>query len=68
MTGEVWLKTKIGTKKAYLIEAKTETTGKTFKSDIIKFWYSADSRRIFLKFQAEVKIGAISGDIENYEE
>jgi hypothetical protein len=61
------LQTKIGTFQTYRIDATTETTGKTFKSDKIRFWYTADARRIFLKFQADVQIGKINGDIEKYE-
>jgi hypothetical protein len=63
---EEWVQTKLGKKRAFRIEAQTQTTGKTFKSDKLKFWYSSDARRIFLKFQAEVQIGAISGEIEKY--
>lgn len=60
--------TAIGRKQAYKIEAVTSYTGETLKSGDMTFWFSADDKRIFLKFNAKIKIGSISGDIEKYEE
>tara|TARA_Y100000385_G_C13046022_1_gene617507 strand:+ start:589 stop:1647 length:1059 start_codon:yes stop_codon:yes gene_type:complete len=60
------IKTKIGTKEAYKVQASTSYSGDTLKSGKMTFWFSTDDRRIFLKFKAKIKIGAISGDIEKY--
>lgn len=66
-TGEVEeIETKIGEKKAYVLHITTRTKGKTIKGGKMKFWYSADDRKIFLKFKAEIKIGSVSGNIESY--
>lgn len=60
------IKTKIGVKEAYKVSASTSYSGDTLKSGKMTFWFSTDERRIFLKFKAKIKIGAISGDIEKY--
>lgn len=60
------IKTKIGNKKAYRLNIYTKAKGKTLKGGGMTFWYSADERRVFLKFQAKIKIGSISGEIESY--
>ena len=65
--GEVTLDTAIGEKKAYKMTASTTYTGDTLKSGDMTFWFSADEKRTFLKFNAKIKIGSISGDIEKYE-
>lgn len=60
------IKTKIGNKMAFKVQASTSYSGDTLKSGKMTFWFSTDERRIFLKFKAKIKIGAISGDIEKY--
>lgn len=65
--GTTEIKTKIGTKKAYIMKASTKYSGDTLKSGDMTFWFSADEKRIFLKFEAEIKIGSITGEIEKYE-
>lgn len=62
------LKTEIGTREAFKIIASTKYEGDTLKSGDMIFWFSTDERKIFLKFEAEIKIGSISGDIEKYNE
>ncbi|MEE2670944.1 MAG: DUF3108 domain-containing protein [Bdellovibrionota bacterium] len=61
------ISTEIGEYEAYLLEIETKAKGKTIKGGQMKFWYSADSKKIFLKFEAEIKIGSIKGEIESYE-
>ena len=60
--------TKIGDKEAYIVKANTKYSGDTLKSGDMTFWFSADDKRVFLKFEAEIKIGSITGDIEKYEQ
>jgi hypothetical protein len=60
------IKTQIGKKEAYKVTASTKYSGDTIKSGDMEFWFSSDERRIFLKFKAKIKIGAISGEIEKY--
>lgn len=61
------ISTELGEYKAHLLEIETKAKGKTIKGGQMKFWYSADTKRIFLKFEAEIKIGSIKGEIESYE-
>ncbi len=60
------IETEIGNKDAFKVTASTKYSGDTLKSGDMEFWFSSDERRIFLKFKAKIKIGAISGDIEKY--
>jgi hypothetical protein len=60
------IKTKLGTKEAFKVTASTTYSGDTIKSGDMEFWFSKDERRIFLRFKAKIKIGAISGEIEKY--
>lgn len=60
--------TNIGKKKAYRLNINSKAKGKTIKGGNMTFWFSADSKRVFLKFKAKIKIGSISGDIESYKE
>ncbi len=59
--------TEIGKMKAIKVIASTQYSGDTLKSGDMTFWFSADDKRIFLKFAAKIKIGSISGEIEKYE-
>jgi hypothetical protein len=59
--------TNIGKKEAIKVLASTQYSGETLKSGNMTFWFSNDDKRVFLRFNAEVKIGSISGDIEKYE-
>ncbi len=65
--GREVLDTEIGDIEAIKVEASTQYTGDTLKSGDMTFWFSSDERRVFLKFEAKIKIGSISGDIEKYE-
>lgn len=65
--GTTQIDTKIGKKQAYMMKANTKYSGDTLKSGDMTFWFSADEKRIFLKFEAEIKIGSITGDIEKYQ-
>lgn len=65
---EETISTKIGKKKAYRLNIDTQVKGKTLNGGAMVFWFSADEKRVFLKFEAKIKIGSISGAIESYEE
>lgn len=60
------IKTKIGVKQAYRVLVNSAHEGKTIKGGVMKFWFSADEQRIFLKFSAKIKIGSIVGRIQRY--
>jgi hypothetical protein len=51
---------------AYKVKAETRFPGVLKKKGDIIFWFSADERRLFLKFEAKVKIGSISGEMIEY--
>lgn len=61
------IKTKLGKRLAHVLKITTHHKGKTIKGGDMTFWYSADERKIFLKFKAEIKIGSIQGEIESYQ-
>lgn len=61
------LSTKLGSKEAYKVNVNTKHEGQTIKGGNMTFWFSADDLRLFLKFQAKIKIGNISGELESYE-
>tara|TARA_Y100000768_G_scaffold385360_2_gene371315 strand:- start:3086 stop:4225 length:1140 start_codon:yes stop_codon:yes gene_type:complete len=60
------IKTEIGEKDAFVLEIETKAKGKTIKGGSMTFWFSADKNRVFLKFEAEIKIGSVQGEIEKY--
>ena len=60
------IETEIGKKLSYRILVKSAHEGKTIKGGVMKFWFSADDERIFLKFSAKIKIGSIVGRIQKY--
>lgn len=60
------IQTKLGEKMAYKVIIYTKHEGETIKGGSMIFWYSADEKRIFLKFDAKIKIGSVSGEIESY--
>jgi len=51
---------------ALKIKAETRFPGILKKKGDINFWISDDKKRLFLKFNAKVKIGSISGDLLEY--
>lgn len=51
---------------AIKLKAETNFPGVLKKSGDILFWYSADSDRKFLKFQAKIKIGSVFGELVEY--
>jgi len=51
---------------ALKIKAETRFPGILKKKGDINFWISDDEKRLFLKFNAKVKIGSISGDLLDY--
>lgn len=64
--GEDEIRTKIGKQKAYVM-APIMPDNKIFSGDdAIKFWMSADDRRIPLKIRAKMWIGAVEVDITDY--
>lgn len=64
---KVTIDTKLGEKEAWKVDVKNEVAGKRLKSDELTFYYSADEDKIFLKFEAKIGIGSITGAIESYE-
>lgn len=52
---------------AIRINAETRFPGVLEKKGDIRFWYSSDKSRRLLKFQADVKIGSIKGDLVEYQ-
>lgn len=60
------LRTNIGKRKAHKVSVKSYVKGKTIAAGKMIFWYSADDRRIFLKFDAKIKLGSIKGNISKY--
>lgn len=59
--------TNIGEKLAYKIRASSDYSGSTIKAGDMTFWFSKDKDRIFLRFEAKIKIGSVSGEIEKFE-
>lgn len=51
---------------AYKIKAETRFPGVLSKKGDINFWFSTDKYRKILKFKANVKIGAIEGELVEY--
>ncbi|OFZ46522.1 MAG: hypothetical protein A2381_02330 [Bdellovibrionales bacterium RIFOXYB1_FULL_37_110] len=51
---------------ALKLKAETRFPGILKKKGDINFWISDDEKRLFLKFNAKVKIGSISGDLLDY--
>ena len=52
--------------KAIRLNAETRFPGVLEKKGDILFWYSADNKKKLLKFEAQVKIGAVSGELVDY--
>ena len=67
MLGIEEIETELGKKEAIKILGTTKYSGETLKSGDMTFWFSNDDKRVFLRFKAKIKIGAISGDIAKYE-
>lgn len=67
VVGTTEIDTKIGKKEAYVVKASSKYSGETLKSGDMTFWFSKDDKRVFLKFEAKIKIGSITGDIEKYQ-
>jgi len=53
---------------ALKIKAETRFPGILKKKGDINFWISDDKKRLFLKFNAKVKIGSISGELLDYKD
>src|SRR5690606_7169073 len=64
--GRETISTEIGDKKAIKMNALTRYSGDFVKKGEMVFWFSDDERRLFLKFQAKVKIGSVWGEIVEY--
>lgn len=62
------IKTEIGKKDAIKLAVTTKHKGDTIEGGSMTFWFSNDSKRIFLKFNAKIKIGSVSGHILEYTE
>ncbi|MBT3983792.1 MAG: DUF3108 domain-containing protein [Bacteriovoracaceae bacterium] len=52
--------------KAYKLKAETRYPGVLSKKGDIIFWFSKDARKRFLKFEAKVKIGTITGELVSF--
>lgn len=61
------IKTDLGEKEAIRVKAYTKYTGETLKSGDMVYWFSAEGDHHFLKFQAKIKLGSISGDVTKIE-
>ena len=61
------IETKIGKRLARKVDIFTRAKGKTISGGNMTFWFSEDDKRVFLKFQAKIKIGSISGEIVTLE-
>ena len=53
---------------AFRIEAKAHLPGDKKRKGSVVFWYSKDSLKKLLKFEAKVKIGNVSGEMIDYKE
>lgn len=60
------LSTKIGDVETYKVDLETKYKGDTIKGGHMTFWFTADERRIFVKFDAKIKIGNVEGVISEY--
>lgn len=67
MLGIEEITTNLGKKEAIKVLGTTTYSGETLKSGDMTFWFSNDEKRTFLRFEAKIKIGAISGEIDKYE-
>jgi hypothetical protein len=67
LLGAETIDTNIGEKLAYKIRASSDYSGSTIKAGDMTFWFSKDKDRIFLRFEAKIKIGSVSGEIEKFE-
>ncbi len=54
--------------KAIRINAETRFPGVLEKRGDILFWFSADSKKRLLKFEAQVKIGSVGGELVEYKD
>lgn len=61
------INTKIGKRKAVKVLIQTKHKGKTIEGGKMAFWYSDDEEKIFLKFEAKIKIGSVSGEIRSFD-
>ena len=52
--------------KAIKVKAETHYPGVLKKKGDIVFWFSNDENRALLKFEAKVKIGAVTGEIKEF--
>jgi hypothetical protein len=62
------IETKLGKKRAYKVKVNTQHEGETLKGGNMTFWFSADEKRIFLRFKAKIKIGSVSGEVDSHKE
>lgn len=51
---------------AYKVSAETHFPGVLKKRGDIDFWFSADERKLLLKFEAKIKIGKVQGILIDY--
>lgn len=54
--------------KAIRINAETRFPGVLERKGDILFWFSADKRKRLLKFEAQVKIGSVAGELVEYKD
>lgn len=54
--------------KAIRINAETRFPGVLERKGDILFWFSADERKRLLKFEAQVKIGSVAGELVEYKD
>jgi Protein of unknown function (DUF3108) len=61
--GRERIETSKGKRTAIKVHATTKYTGETLKSGDMYFWFSDDHKRTFLKVQAKISLGSVTGDI-----
>jgi hypothetical protein len=59
--------TPIGERSAYRISAYTHYSGDLVKKGQMTYWISNDEQRVFLQFNADIKLGSVRGLIQSYQ-
>jgi len=60
------ISTPIGARDAIHLRATTQYSGDLVKKGHMDYWLSNDDQRIFLRFDAQIKLGSVKGLIQSY--
>jgi hypothetical protein len=60
------ISTPIGERSAIHLKATTQYSGDLVKKGHMDYWLSNDDQRIFLRFDAQIKLGSVKGLIQSY--